>query len=94
MASTGKGRQLRSPSENNRGGPKVSRQKEVFIEVVPISSQKRYESRARVHSRKQIAQLAKSIEKFGIVVPILVKREDVGGVSIGFRTTKQKGGAL
>jgi ParB-like chromosome segregation protein Spo0J len=47
-----------------------------------------------VHSRKQIAQLAKSIEKFGIVVPILVKREDVGGVSIGFRTTKQKGGAL
>src|SRR5262245_4243626 len=42
------------------------------IECTPISELRPYPNNARTHSRKQIKQIAKSIEKFGFCSPILV----------------------
>ena len=42
----------------------------------PISSLKPYARNARTHSRKQVRQIAKSIERFGFVNPVLVSDND------------------
>ena len=42
------------------------------IEQVPISDLKPYERNARLHSDQQVLQIARSIEEFGFVNPVLV----------------------
>jgi DNA modification methylase len=42
------------------------------IELVPVRDLRPYANNARTHSRKQIRQIARSIEKFGFCNPILV----------------------
>jgi DNA modification methylase len=42
------------------------------VEMVPLSKLKAYPSNARTHSKKQIRQIAASIERFGFNNPILV----------------------
>jgi hypothetical protein len=42
------------------------------VEMVPLSNLKAYPSNARTHSKKQIRQIAASIERFGFNNPILV----------------------
>lgn len=42
------------------------------LERVPLDSLKPYARNARVHSKRQIAQIARSIERFGFTNPVLV----------------------
>jgi DNA modification methylase len=51
--------------------------KEMHIEVVPISSLKPYERNARIHSPDQIHEIAASMKKFGVTMPILIDRNRV-----------------
>jgi hypothetical protein len=44
------------------------------IERVQISTLKVHEQNARTHSNKQLRQIARSIERFGFVNPILIDR--------------------
>jgi ParB-like chromosome segregation protein Spo0J len=50
-----------------------------LVEEIPISALKPYPEHARIHSKKQIAKLSRSISRFGVVAPILV---DAGNVII------------
>jgi 16S rRNA G966 N2-methylase RsmD len=50
-----------------------------LVEQIPISTLRPYPEHARTHSKKQIAKLSRSIDRFGIVAPILV---DDGNVII------------
>ena len=45
------------------------------IEQIPIRALLPYARNARTHSRRQIRKIAKSIEKFGFVNPILISDE-------------------
>ena len=45
---------------------------EVSFETVPLASIKLNPNNAREHSRKQLAKLARSIEKFGFITPVVV----------------------
>src|SRR5262245_66188274 len=45
------------------------------IEMLPVDSLRPYERNARTHSRKQIRQIAKSIERFGFCNPVLIDDE-------------------
>src|SRR5665647_1377836 len=51
------------------------------IEFVPVALLKPYDRNARVHSRKQVRQIADSIERFGFTNPVLVsdEREIIAG---------------
>jgi DNA modification methylase len=51
------------------------------IELRPIDGLIPYKNNARVHSRKQIRQIASSIKRFGFNNPVLV--DDVGGIIAG-----------
>jgi ParB-like chromosome segregation protein Spo0J len=42
------------------------------IEHLPLASLRPYPRNARTHSKKQIEQIAASIEQFGFVNPVLV----------------------
>src|SRR5687767_4122562 len=46
------------------------------IEYRPLADLKPYAGNARTHSKKQVKQIARSIERFGFVNPILVDEED------------------
>lgn len=46
------------------------------IEMWPITKLRPYERNARTHDDEQVAQLVKSIERFGFTNPILVDQED------------------
>lgn len=46
------------------------------IEMRRISSLKPYAGNARTHSKKQISQIASSIQRFGFTNPVLVSNED------------------
>lgn len=48
--------------------------RDLKLELVPVSALKPYPRNARTHSRKQIRQIANSIELFGWTNPILVDR--------------------
>ena len=48
---------------------------DVVIKELSISSLKPYARTARTHSRKQIKQIAESIERFGFTNPVLVSDE-------------------
>jgi DNA modification methylase len=49
----------------------------INIETVPIDSICERSTNARTHSRQQIRQLARSIQKFGFVTPVLVDADSV-----------------
>jgi ParB-like nuclease domain len=51
------------------------------IELVPVEQLLPYKANARTHSRKQIRQIANSIERFGFANPILV--DDQNGIIAG-----------
>src|SRR5687768_18142426 len=42
------------------------------VEVLPIAGLRPYPGNARTHSKKQIRQIAKSIERFGFTNPVLI----------------------
>src|ERR1019366_10715914 len=42
------------------------------LEYVSVPSLRRYDRNARTHSKKQIKQIAKSIERFGFTNPVLI----------------------
>jgi hypothetical protein len=67
----------RSPLLGNKRRPKVRTSKEMHIEVVRISSLKPYKRNARVHSPNQIRELAESMKKFGVTMPVLIDRNGV-----------------
>jgi DNA modification methylase len=46
------------------------------VEVMPIASLKPYARNARTHSRKQIKQIANSIQRFGFTNPVLISDEN------------------
>ena len=46
------------------------------LESVPVKGLKPYSGNARTHSRKQIKQIAKSIERFGFTNPILISDDE------------------
>jgi DNA modification methylase len=46
------------------------------VEVMPIAGLKPYPRNARTHSRKQIRQIANSIERFGFTNPVLISDEN------------------
>jgi DNA modification methylase len=46
------------------------------LESLPIAALKPYERNARTHSRKQIKQIAASIERFGFNAPVLIDEEN------------------
>ncbi|MGH6682967.1 MAG: ParB/Srx family N-terminal domain-containing protein [Pseudolabrys sp.] len=51
------------------------------IESKPISELRPYPRNARTHSRKQVRQIAKSIERFGFCNPVLI--DDNGQIIAG-----------
>src|SRR3954471_407856 len=46
------------------------------VEAMPVTSLRPYAGNARTHSKKQIRQIAKSIERFGFTNPVLVSDDD------------------
>ena len=42
------------------------------IEQMPLARLKPHPRNARIHSREQIAQIARSIERFGFTSPVLI----------------------
>src|SRR5215203_310066 len=46
------------------------------IEVAPVGQLRPYSRNARRHSKRQIAQIANSIEKFGFNNPVLIDEAD------------------
>src|ERR1700733_1218190 len=46
------------------------------IEYLPVASLRPYGSNARTHSKKQIRQIANSIERFGFTNPVLIGDDD------------------
>ena len=47
------------------------------LEYLSVTSLHPYERNARTHSKKQIRQIAKSIERFGFINPVLIS-DDAG----------------
>jgi ParB-like chromosome segregation protein Spo0J len=50
---------------------------ELHIEYLPLGSLSPYARNARTHSKKQIKQIADSIQQFGFTNPVLVDRENI-----------------
>ena len=46
------------------------------IEMTPVARLRAYERNARIHSRKQVAQIADSIRRFGFTNPVLVSDDN------------------
>ena len=46
------------------------------VEAMPVASLKPYSRNARTHSRKQVRQIAKSIQRFGFTSPVLVSDDN------------------
>src|ERR1700716_1081711 len=51
------------------------------IETLAVETLRPYAHNARTHSKKQIRQIAKSIERFGFCNPVLI--DDRGGIIAG-----------
>jgi ParB-like chromosome segregation protein Spo0J len=56
---------------------KLTRHRSLTIEMVDVAALRPYPGNARRHSRKQIKQIAKSIETFGFTNPVLIG-DDLG----------------
>ena len=48
----------------------------VAVELMAVASLRPYPGNARTHSKKQIQQIADSIERFGFTNPVLISDED------------------
>ncbi len=46
------------------------------VELLPVKNLRPYPGNARTHSKKQIRQIATSIERFGFTNPVLVSDEN------------------
>jgi len=55
------------------GSPVIDR---LIVETVGITRLRPYQGNARVHAKKQIRQIATSIEKFGFTNPVLISDDD------------------
>src|SRR5215471_11553465 len=51
------------------------------IELIPVTSLRPYDRNARTHSKKQIRQIASSIQRFGFTNPVLI--DDAGEIIAG-----------
>ena len=51
------------------------------VEMLSVEALRPYAHNARTHSKKQIRQIAKSIERFGFCNPVLI--DDRGGIIAG-----------
>src|SRR6266567_3380982 len=58
---------------NLKGTPTMA---PMAIETLPVDQLKPYARNARTHSRKQIRQIAKSIERFGFTNPVLISDDN------------------
>ena len=47
------------------------------VELISITALRPWQRNARIHSRKQIRQIADSIREFGFTNPVLIDREDM-----------------
>src|SRR5215210_2597902 len=45
------------------------------VELMPVTRLRPYAGNARTHSRKQVRQIANSIQKFGFTNPVLISEE-------------------
>lgn len=69
---------MKSITNSNPGvGPPLPPELHLKIEIIPVAQLSPYARNARVHSKKQINQLAASIRRFGFVVPILIDGEQL-----------------
>ena len=62
------------------------------IEQIPPAALKPYGRNARTHSKKQIGQIATSIEEFGFTNPILIDKSNT--VLAGARGDRHRGGGV
>ena len=46
------------------------------VEVLPLAQLRPYPGNARTHSKKQIRQIANSIDRFGFTNPVLISHEN------------------
>jgi DNA modification methylase len=72
-----KDRARKDPPTLERNRLRIEAPREMTIEVVPICSLKPYKRNARAHSPNQILEIAGSMKKFGVTMPILVDRNGV-----------------
>ena len=54
----------------------ISGQPYPSLEVLPLALLMPYPRNARTHSKKQVRQIAASIERFGLTNPVLIDREN------------------
>lgn len=85
------------PSKNATAAKAAVSDAAPSIAVVPISDLKPYARNARTHSKEQIDQIARSIEKFGFTNPILADADGVvagHGRLEGAKRIYEKGGVI
>jgi hypothetical protein len=60
------------------------------IENVPINDLRRYQNNPRLHPRSQIDKLARAIDEFGFLIPVLIDSQNrvlAGHARLGFEGT-------
>ena len=63
------------------GGLRCERKSKMRIEIIAVDALRPYTGNARTHSRKQIRQIANSIQRFGFCNPVLL--DDIGLIIAG-----------
>jgi ParB-like chromosome segregation protein Spo0J len=48
------------------------------LEYVSVTAPRPYDHSARTHSKKQIRQIANSIQRFGFTTPVLISERPIG----------------
>jgi hypothetical protein len=66
------------------------------VAPMPVASLRPYSQNARIHSKKQIRQIADSIQKFGFTNPVLISDEEeiIVAHDNGFHLVRVKPGSL
>ena len=54
---------------------KITEHKELEIKYLKLEQLKKYEQNVKIHSKKQIEKLVKSIQQFGMVTPIIIDKD-------------------
>jgi ParB-like chromosome segregation protein Spo0J len=60
------------------------------LELLPVTTLRPYSRNARTHSKKQVRQIASSIERFGFTNPVLIS--DDGEIIAGHGRAEGRGG--
>lgn len=55
--------------------PPCNPPRDLHVEMLPVETLKPFARNARTHSKKQVRQIADSIETFGFTNPVLVDRD-------------------